>query len=422
MPGFNPPPPQEAMSFFRKKGYQTSFSWQDMWQEEHARAFTVAKAMRLDILEDIRQEVDRALVDGLTERQFKENLSPRLMAKGWWGKGLVFDPQTGQMVMSQLGSSRRLGIIFDTNMRMARAAGQWERIQRSKERRPYLMYVIVDDSHTRPAHRAKYHIVLPVDHPFWDSWYPPNGWRCRCSVLQLSERDLERMGLQVTGDDELANIPTREWVNKRTGVVETIPEGISPGFNYNVGKAHMRGITPPPSSGPLRTPALVDRPDFDMPPPRTLPASYLVNPAAHTEEELIDMFVGSFGPRDNNLFIDAIGEPLLINRDFFFDYQAKRHKLAQTIRKKSVLLLAETLKDPDEIWWVWQYHEALEKWHLRRRYFARFEIDGEEHPVLMAMDVGVENWVGVTAFRPRKTPYLLRARGGVLAYRRSGEE
>jgi uncharacterized protein with gpF-like domain len=27
---------------------------------------------------------------------------------------------------------------------------------------------------------------IRADHPFWDTWYPPNGFRCRCGVVTLS--------------------------------------------------------------------------------------------------------------------------------------------------------------------------------------------------------------------------------------------
>lgn len=35
-------PPEEAIAYFRGKELLESFSWEDVWQEEHARAFTVA--------------------------------------------------------------------------------------------------------------------------------------------------------------------------------------------------------------------------------------------------------------------------------------------------------------------------------------------------------------------------------------------
>ncbi len=43
---------------------QLGFSWQDVWKSEHAAGFTVAKAMDLDLLADIRSAVDQALAEG----------------------------------------------------------------------------------------------------------------------------------------------------------------------------------------------------------------------------------------------------------------------------------------------------------------------------------------------------------------------
>ena len=44
---FSPLPPAEAIRFFQKKGYKFGFDWRDVWKEEHAVAFTVAKAMQI---------------------------------------------------------------------------------------------------------------------------------------------------------------------------------------------------------------------------------------------------------------------------------------------------------------------------------------------------------------------------------------
>ena len=43
-----------------------------------------------------------------------------------------------------------------------------------------LRYVAVLDARTRPEHRAWHGLILPIDHPLWDTHYPPNGWGCRC--------------------------------------------------------------------------------------------------------------------------------------------------------------------------------------------------------------------------------------------------
>ena len=57
-------PPQEAVDFFRAKGLHAGFSWLDTDSASHLRSFTVAKAMQLDVLQDIRSAVDRAIADG----------------------------------------------------------------------------------------------------------------------------------------------------------------------------------------------------------------------------------------------------------------------------------------------------------------------------------------------------------------------
>ena len=225
-------PPVEAVEHFRAKGYVFGFDWRDVDAAMHARAFTVAKAMRQDILEDIREAVDEAIAEGATFRQFQQRLEPVLRKKGWWGRRDMADPLTGEVRSVQLGSARRLRIIFDTNLRTSYAYGRWERIQRLRQAMPYLRYVSVLDARTRPEHAAWHGTVLPVDHPFWETHYPPNGWNCRCTVMQLSQRDLERYGWEVSPDPAIQTAP---WHNERTGEIVQVPRGIDPGFQHNVG-------------------------------------------------------------------------------------------------------------------------------------------------------------------------------------------
>jgi SPP1 gp7 family putative phage head morphogenesis protein len=237
-----PLPFDEAVAYWRRRSRNLlpSYAWQDVWQAEHTRAFTVAKGMQLDVLADIRDALDEAIAGGGTLEQFRRDLVPKLQAKGWWGKAQQVDPLTGQTELVQLGSPRRLTIIYDVNMRTSYAAGRWEQIQRVKAARPYLRYVAVLDERTREDHRRWHGTVLPVDHAWWHEHYPPNGWRCRCRVVQLSERDLQRFGYKLT--DPAPASPTRSWSNRRTGETITVPEGIDPGFGYNVGRAHMEGV------------------------------------------------------------------------------------------------------------------------------------------------------------------------------------
>lgn len=73
----------------------------------------------------------------------------------------------------------------------AKTAGQmavkWQRIQRDKDLFPNLKYRTVGDERVRDEHAALNGTVKPVDDPFWSTHYPPNGWRCRCNVVQTAE-------------------------------------------------------------------------------------------------------------------------------------------------------------------------------------------------------------------------------------------
>lgn len=229
-----PLPPEEAVRLFAAKYDLRGFDWRDVWEREHAAAFTVAKAMRLDVLRDIREAVAAAIDEGATPAQFRERLEPALREKGWWGRQRMVDPLTGEERIVQLGSPGRLRVILDTNLRTSYAAGRWERIERVAAARPYLRYVAVLDERTRPEHAAWHDTVLPVDDPWWRTHYPPNGWNCRCMVQQLSDADLARRGLTPSPAPAQR---TREWRNPRTGQVIRVPEGIDPGFGYNAGRA-----------------------------------------------------------------------------------------------------------------------------------------------------------------------------------------
>lgn len=233
---FGQGPPPELRSYFGNKVNKPSFSWLDVEPEEHAIQFAVAKAGAADVLETIRSELTAALEDGVPFKTFQKSLEPRLQKLGWWGTQEVTDPLTGEKQLARLGSPRRLKTIYDSNMRAARAAGQWDRAQRTKAALPFFIYELGPSEEHRPEHVAKAGIILPVDDPFWDRWFPPNGWGCKCRVRQITKAEAARRGGVTTRPDDVM----REWVNQRTGEVKQIPVGLDPGWERNPGRERQR--------------------------------------------------------------------------------------------------------------------------------------------------------------------------------------
>lgn len=234
---FSNDPPPEVLAFFKNKKLKPSFNWADVWKQEHQVSFTVAKAMELDILQDVRDGVLKAIAEGQTLHQFRKELTPLLQKKGWWGKQELTDPLTGELVKAQLGSPRRLQVIYDTNLRTARAAGQWDRVQRSKKTHPYLMYELGPSREHRKQHTQWQGVLLPADDSFWNTHYPQNGWGCKCRVRQVSKVEYDRIkGKSSTSAPE---IKRQEWTNPRTGEIMEVPVGIDPGWDYNPGKGRL---------------------------------------------------------------------------------------------------------------------------------------------------------------------------------------
>ena len=219
-----------AFEHFKAKKILPGFSHYDVWLYQHSLAFTVAKMMDADMLAEVKDAIEAAQRNGTAFADFKKRLKPYLMAKGWWGEQIMTDPLDGEPKLVQLGSTRRLKTIFDTNMRTAFAAGQWQRIQANKKALPYLRYNKSASGHPRDGHKRYYGLVLPVDHNIWKVIFPPNGYGCKCSVSALTKRQAEEEGIGGEPDVEMV-----EFTNPRTGKTVLIPDDITPSFAHNHG-------------------------------------------------------------------------------------------------------------------------------------------------------------------------------------------
>lgn len=405
-------PPEQAIKWFESKGFALTFDWRDMWEEHHARSFTVAKVAQLDVLADIREAVDSALRNGDSLGEFKKRLRPTLQAKGWWGEKEQVDPKTGEVRTVQLGSARRLKVIYDTNLRTAHAAGKWQRIEENAARRPYLRYVARrDGDNRRKEHQAFNDIVRPVGDPFWDTHYGPNGWGCQCTVQQLNERDLTRLGLSVSAAPKLK---WKRYENERTGAVSRVPEGISPGWGHNVGKA--RGFEPLdnlPVLEPVRSYA--DYGAARAQAVKNLPKGPKLPPIASgpdRPQKVLKHFRSTFGTSPSKQSVE-IADPT--GMQVSFHERLLDHLGPKTDgRERWFEHARETVKDPFEVWLV-PHRRKDGSVVLRRRYIGLYQPDTKAKAVLVV----VEGNGAITT-----VPYsrIDRQRQGYLHYAKEGQK
>jgi SPP1 gp7 family putative phage head morphogenesis protein len=75
----------------------------------------------------------------------------------------------------------------DTAFASAQQGAKWIDIVEQSNVLPYLQMSVVEDVNTTEICQPLEGITLPVNDPFWDTYYPPNHWNCRSTVLQLDE-------------------------------------------------------------------------------------------------------------------------------------------------------------------------------------------------------------------------------------------
>lgn len=226
------PIPRAALEVLAGKRLAVSDHWTDVWREEHATAFTAARLTSEQLVEDVHRELVAALGAGETMETFRARVQPLLERRGW------APPRRGGDVPT------RLARIYRTNMRTARAAGRWQRIERRAKTMPYLLYLRSTAPEPRSEHLVWVGIILPVTDPWWDTHCPPNGWGCRCRVRQISARERARRLAAEPGAYRTEAPPDTmvEWTNPATGELREVATGIDPGWDTNPGRHRTLGI------------------------------------------------------------------------------------------------------------------------------------------------------------------------------------
>ena len=173
---------KEAVEYFRERVPVTAEQFYKIAAEYRGLAFTVGGYTKAQILKKFYDELLAALEEGNTLSEFRANMNDFLKAGGYEG----LDPLQADN-------------IFRTNIQTAYNVGHYQKMTDPgvMRLRPYWQYDAVNDSHTRPSHLAMDGKVFPADSPVWDTWFPPNGFRCRCTVKTLSKRQVEQRGLTV---------------------------------------------------------------------------------------------------------------------------------------------------------------------------------------------------------------------------------
>ena len=104
---------------------------------------------------------------------------------------------------------RYLQTEYQTAKASAQMARKWNEAQEVKHLYPNLKYITAHDERVREEHAKLHGVIVPINDEFWDKHYPPNGWRCRCSV-QSSDAP-------PTDPDKIPKVPVHKHFQHNVG-------------------------------------------------------------------------------------------------------------------------------------------------------------------------------------------------------------
>ena len=411
-------PFREAIEYFERKVNLPTRAWDDLRHGAHVRAWSIAGMTKDDMLADMRRLVDTAIRSGTSFEDFQRGFNELVDRTGWKFKARGKTQEERR--------AWRARVIYQTNMRTAYMAGRYKQMTEPAvlKYRPYWRYRHSGALHPRKHHLAWDGLCLRADDPWWKVHYPPNGWGCGCDVEALSERQMR--ALDKTGPDAAPKEIPREVPDPRTGQIVLRYAGVDRGWEYNVGEASLRGAVPVELQEPLPPAPIagageaVPRSDLPpMPPARTVPADRLM-PAGLPDTDYVDAFLAEFGASQDRgaEYRDASGAIIGVDKSLFVqrgrDGLVFGLKALKRDRGLYVRLLADALKDPDEIWADWV--QVASGVALRRSYLQRVMLpDGKG--MFVRFEWASAGWVGVTGFDTTDR-YLDQFRRGALLFRR----
>lgn len=192
---------EAAIAWFRARVPMTPGAWRRLSRDARRQAFTVSNVARLDIVTEVWRAMERAIAEGRPLEDFQRDVAETLLEQ--W-KGTTINP------------AARLETIYRTNVQSAYAAGRWQQMTDPDvlRARPYWQYDAVLDARTTDLCRSLHGTILPADHDFWKTRYPPNHFGCRAGVRSLTRRQAERLGGETRNVPVLESMPGFDTIPK----------------------------------------------------------------------------------------------------------------------------------------------------------------------------------------------------------------
>lgn len=168
---FEPLDPADALRYFRQRVPVSDSAFRALNATMKTLAFRIAGVEDAALIEAVNTKLEAAVKGELTLGEFLRDAPTIFEAYG----------------ITET-SPHHLETMFRTNTLTALNAGKWDEAQDEdlQDLFPLYRYSAILDDRSRPQHAAMHGHTAPIDDAFWSTWWPPNGFNCRCTAVPLS--------------------------------------------------------------------------------------------------------------------------------------------------------------------------------------------------------------------------------------------
>jgi len=167
---------QQAEKYFSRMRSVNALVFYDQLEEYAGKAFTISYVNSIETLNDIKEEFSKQMDKGFDPKKLGDVIQSVLESRG-----------------DNPLANWHLDTVIRTNCMTAFSRGRM--IAQKEANLPYWQYLTVMDGRETELCNTLDGKVFRSDDPFWSTYYPPNHFNCRSTVVSLSEKELDEEGL-----------------------------------------------------------------------------------------------------------------------------------------------------------------------------------------------------------------------------------
>lgn len=153
---------------------------EEITQKVRSNFVWLKKSTDLEATTRLFDNMKKSLEEGTTFKQWLKNCEETINKLGLGEQGYYLEN------------------VYRTNMMTEYSIGNYKQQMECIEDYPYWEYRAIEDNRTSSICKKLDGVVKRFDDPFWGTYYPPNHYQCRSSVISRSGEELKKFNLKVS--------------------------------------------------------------------------------------------------------------------------------------------------------------------------------------------------------------------------------